>query len=445
MRQDLSNKIRGLGICAAIAVGTSLGVLAPPAMAAPANDNFADRAVMPSTLPAEVEGSNVGATAESPEWISGLPFDGHHSVWWEWQAPETRLVAVGTCGTDFRSRVGIFTGESLSEILQHRVVPIGAVESSDCAQRYIFPAVAGTRYELGVDGDGFYIPGPEGEPVGPPDDEGTVKLRIAPEPAPANDALEGAAPLNEILWELPDGTRQVLANAQGSNWGATAQPGEPAGAGAGASVWYRWTPVESGQATFSVMSSGGQAVMAIYSGSSLGTLVPVASGSAPYSPVTFVAEGEREYLIQVDGAPEEGGAPWMGTFSLVLSQFLPHGPGMLTEAQYSQPHKLEAPKSTASAPATSPVPAAPVIRAPAVGRAGTATVRFGDATPDVSFRCKIDDNGFHGCASPLKLRGLSAGEHRLEVRANARGGARSRPAVLHFRVPAPPRHRHSAG
>lgn len=443
MERRRSKNLRAIGVCAAIAVGTSLGVLAPPAMAAPANDNFADRAVMPSTLPAEVEGSNVGATAESPESITGLPFDGHHSVWWEWQAPETRLVSVGTCGTDFSSRVGIFTGEALSELLQHRVIPVGAVESPDCAHRYIFPAVAGTRYELGVDGDGFYVPGPEGEPVVPPDDEGTVRLRIAPEPAPANDNLEAASPLNEILWELPDGTRQVLGNVQGSNWGATAQPGEPAGLGAGASVWYRWTPVETGQVTFSVMSNGGRPALDIYARGSIGALTLVASSNGGFPPAGFIAEGELEYLVRVDGAEEDGGAPWMGTFTLVLSQNLPRGLGPPpTEQVHSMPHKLEAPPTTLKPPLASSPPAAPVIHAPTVGGAGATTVRFGDSTPGVSFRCKVDADGFHGCASPLKLRGLAPGRHRLEVRAKTRDGVGSRATVLHFRVPAShPHHR----
>ncbi|MBS1845092.1 MAG: hypothetical protein JST53_11800, partial [Actinobacteria bacterium] len=161
--------LRSLGICAAIAVGASLGTFAPAALAAPPNDHFANRLEMPGTLPSEVEGSNVGATAESPEWISGQAFDAHHSVWWEWQAPETRLVAVGTCGTDFRIRVGVFTGESLPELLANRVVLPAAPEPGGCADRYLFEAVAGTKYELGVDGDGSYVPGPEGEPGSPPD------------------------------------------------------------------------------------------------------------------------------------------------------------------------------------------------------------------------------------------------------------------------------------
>jgi hypothetical protein len=64
MKAPRSGKFRSFGIIAAIAVGASLGLLAPAAMAAPANDNFAARETIPSTLPATAEGSNVGATGE---------------------------------------------------------------------------------------------------------------------------------------------------------------------------------------------------------------------------------------------------------------------------------------------------------------------------------------------------------------------------------------------
>ncbi len=447
MEHRRSSKFRSIGICAAIAVGTSLGVLAPPAMAAPANDDFANRVEMPGTLPAEAEGSNVGATAESGEMISGQAFDAHHSVWWEWQAPETRLVAVGTCGTEFGSRVGIFTGEALSELLAHRVVPSGAPEPGGCDRRYIFEATAGTRYELGVDGDGTTFPGPGGETLGPPVNEGQIKLRIAPEPAPANDDIAAAAPFNEVMWELPpDGKRQVLGNVQGTNWGATAQPGEPIGAGAGASVWYRWTPVETAPATVSVMTNESRPTLDVFTRGSLGALTPVASGTGYFPTASFPAEEEREYLIRVDGAAEEDGLPWMGTFSLVLVQNLPPGSGPPpTEQVHSAPHKYEAPPSSPPSAASTAPPAAPVIHAPTVGSAGTATVRFGDATGGVSYRCKVDANAFHHCASPLTLRGLAPGRHRLEVRAKARNGVGSRPAVLHFRVPPAHRHPRQAG
>jgi hypothetical protein len=83
VRPRRSGHLRALGICAAIAVGASLGVLAPAAMAAPANDHFADRAPLTGPLPIEVAESNAGATAEEGEFIALRGFAAHHSLWWE--------------------------------------------------------------------------------------------------------------------------------------------------------------------------------------------------------------------------------------------------------------------------------------------------------------------------------------------------------------------------
>ena len=33
-----------------------------------------------------------------------------HSVWFEWKAPSTGFVTVGTCGSDFTTATSIYTG-----------------------------------------------------------------------------------------------------------------------------------------------------------------------------------------------------------------------------------------------------------------------------------------------------------------------------------------------
>ena len=270
---------------------------------------------------------------------------------------------------------------------------------------------------------------------------------MKPEPVPANDDIANAASLNDFMVESPNLEREVIGSAEGYNWGATREPGEPAGAGGGASVWYHWTPVESASASVGVMGGRGTMALDVFARGSQGALIPVASSSAETAAVWFPAEAEREYLIRVDGLVEESGLPWMGTFHVLLGQRLPPGLGPPpTEQVISAPHKLEAPAAhPAPTQAPSSTPAAPVIHAPTVGNAGTATVRFGDATGGVSYRCKVDANAFHHCASPLTLRGLAPGRHRLEVRAKARNGVGSRPAVLHFRVPPAHRHPRQAG
>lgn len=72
--------------------------LAPAgAMAAPANDNFENRTVLPAGFsggnPVEATGSNVGATKETGENIS--PFAAGHSIWFEWEATATEWVTIG--------------------------------------------------------------------------------------------------------------------------------------------------------------------------------------------------------------------------------------------------------------------------------------------------------------------------------------------------------------
>jgi len=409
--------LRSLGICAAIAVGASLGTFAPAAMAAPPNDLFANREAMPSTLPAVAEGSNIGATAEPEEGLSGTGHDARHSVWWQWEAPTTQVVSIGTCGTEFRTTLGIFTGEAFSEL--HRVVLWNAVEGHTCATRLSFQATAGTRYDIGVDGDLFY-PEPETHLSG----EGAIKLQVTADPPPPNDAFESPGPWSiDQISEYPDGThRRLLMAAEGSNFGATVQPGEPVhgGAGAGASVWYRWTPNESGPAElhFGANASPSRGVVAVYTGSSLSGLTPVVSRVEPMlTPIEFAAEAGREYRIAVDGVEEPGGVPWMSNFFLNLIETLP-----------------DHPRGTTAAPPPPPLPA-PRVKRKIDPKAHTATFRFRSAAPGSSFRCRLDKRRFQGCRSPYVLHGLAIGKHRLAVLATAPGQAASAPAIVHFALP----------
>ncbi|HEY2053021.1 MAG TPA: hypothetical protein VGH14_03695 [Solirubrobacterales bacterium] len=102
---------------------------------------------------------------------------------------------------------------------------------------------------------------------------------------------------------------------------------------------------------------------------------------------------------------------------------------------------IEPPRQPASSP-----PAPPVVGRPSIDTAArAATFRFHGAAPGLTYRCKVDGKGFRACSSPYKVACLSPGKHRLEVQAHASGGAISRPAIVHFRVPAAQRHHHPAG
>lgn len=124
---------------------------------------------------------------------------------------------------------------------------------------------------------------------------------------PANDNFASAAALTGTSW-----TRT------GTTVNATAETGEPSHAGQapGFSVWYLWTAPSSGAATISTEGSGFDTVLAVYTGSSVGALTPVAANDDPASggtsaAVSFQAVAGTVYRIAVDG---KGGAS--GSLSL---------------------------------------------------------------------------------------------------------------------------------
>jgi hypothetical protein len=92
-----------------------------------------------------------------------------------------------------------------------------------------------------------------------------------------------------------------------SNVGATKEVGETNHVGkiGGKSVWVSWTPSASGIATFSTRGSSFDTLLAIYTGASVASLVPVAAdedrGGFLTSQASFNATNGTEYLIAIDG------------------------------------------------------------------------------------------------------------------------------------------------
>jgi hypothetical protein len=184
-----SNNFRAIGICAAIAVGTSLVMIAPGALAGPANDSFSARTDLGEALPAEAVESNADATQQSEEWF-GKDATGH-SIWWEWTSPATELVTVSSCESDFPTLLAVFEGDRLGHLT--RIGDPPGMPWPGChsvGEEYDFWAQAGTTYVIGVDGNGFYEPGKRGGPlVEPPSGEGRVILRVEPSADSYRDAM----------------------------------------------------------------------------------------------------------------------------------------------------------------------------------------------------------------------------------------------------------------
>ncbi len=111
--------------------------------------------------------------------------------------------------------------------------------------------------------------------------------------------------------------RPRFANAnlslRSSNAGATAEAGEPAHAGlpAAATLWWEWTAPASGNVSLTTAGSAYDTVLAVYTGTALGALVPVAAndndGGAATSRLAFAASAGTTYQIAVAAKDAVGG------------------------------------------------------------------------------------------------------------------------------------------
>lgn len=124
-----------------------------------------------------------------------------------------------------------------------------------------------------------------------------VSTNAPPVVRPANDNLASAAGVTGTSW-----TRT------GSSVNATAETGEPSHAGQapGFSIWYTWTAPASGAATIATAGSSFDTVLAVYTGSAVSALTPVAANDNPANggtaaAVSFQAVAGAVYRIAVDG------------------------------------------------------------------------------------------------------------------------------------------------
>jgi hypothetical protein len=123
---------------------------------------------------------------------------------------------------------------------------------------------------------------------------------------------------NNQLLSLPAndnfGSAQIVTGCSGSlnstNLGATGEEGEPIHSPddkrSFRSVWYQWLAPSNGPVTFTTAGSGFDTVLAVYTGDSLGSLVPLGrdddnSVNDKTSSVSFTASAGTTYRIAVDG------------------------------------------------------------------------------------------------------------------------------------------------
>ncbi len=148
---------------------------------------------------------------------------------------------------------------------------------------------------------------------------GTVSLAVPV----ANAAKPGPRPANDDFANAQVLTGSLPITINGTNVGATAEDGEPQHGPVGASpasVWYSWTAQSGGPVQVDVCGTGTNydAAVAVYTGSSLGSLNPIRQALPTCSyrsgVPAFKATAGTTYKIAVDGFDGE-----QGNFALNLS------------------------------------------------------------------------------------------------------------------------------
>lgn len=341
------------------------------------------------------EGVTVGATQEPGEVVpAGW---GGATIWFAWTAPEDGAATLSTCGSDYDAQVAAYAGDSVAAL-----TPVGRMTSGYpwlCESRpmLVFGVSAGDSYRFAVDGKAIPATGQV--------ETGNVWLRLNLGIGyPQNDAFS-----NPLGAPWSGDTAEFTGTSD-----ATKQLGEPAHAGdlGGASVWFKWTAPEAGTARFATCGSSFDTLLAIYTGSSVRALTPVAANDDSSGPrcsqtsaseVSFRAVAGTEYRIAVDGAGGTGGRLML---SNGFARDLPRKP----LDTYLRRLRI--------------VPARHL-----------AWAYFRGSEPGLHFRCQIDRRRWRSCRSPAKLTGLRTGRHVFRVAAIDGSGNRDpSPRVKPFRI-----------
>jgi hypothetical protein len=256
--------------------------------APPPNDNFANRITLTGTNLSFV-GTNIDASKEIGEPNHG-GYAGGQSVWWTWTAPVSGRVAIAvTAGSLQSPLLGVYTGTDVANL-----TPV-ASEGGYSSLYVAFNAIAGTAYQIAVDGNPAYN-----------GSEGTFIVTLQFVTGPPNDDFAGRTSLT--------GTNISITT---SNVGASKEIGEPnhAGCAGGKSVWWTWTAPVSGRVAVAVTAGTlSYPLLGVYTGTDVTSLTLIATeGSYSSLYVAFNAVAGTEYQIAVDGNYASS-----GTFTLAV-------------------------------------------------------------------------------------------------------------------------------
>jgi hypothetical protein len=275
---------------------------------APPNDRFANATTLNGP-----SGTATGDTTEAifeqgePGPVPRLYQSASRSVWFRWTAPADGSATFDTAGSSFRTRIGIFTGSTLTSL-----TPIGGANSASGNWSVDFQVTAGATYDVQIDGD---VLEERAETQG-----GAYRLAWSFSPgqpsnnAPGNDAFSAAQTVPASGGAL-----------SGDTTSATREAGEPliVGNPGGHSVWIAWTASVTGSATVDTEGSAFDTTLAVYTGTAVGSLTRLVenddSGSGTTSSVSFTVTAGTTYRIQLDGYNGTSRPPWYGTYTLTVT------------------------------------------------------------------------------------------------------------------------------
>jgi hypothetical protein len=372
----------------------------------PANDDFVNAQTLTGSA-TSVIAPNWGATKEPGE-PDHRGNKGGASVWFSWTAPRTEGASVGVCGgpVGIERVIAVYTGDAVGAL-----TPVPPIEPwGNC--RVAFMAIVGVTYRIAVDGE-------YNAAIGTANMEAPqLSLSMFPE----NDDFD-----NSI--ELHAGSGAKLFAVGYGNVGATKQAGEPshAGNGGGASVWFKWTAPVSGSLQVSACSGEFPTLLAVYTGSSLNHLTPIAAssnardsgcpglGEGDEGQIGFNVDSGATYRIAIDGYD----GSW-GKFGLV---FAPSDERLkIAEPQPEPPSARRRPNTR-------------IAKRHVNRRRGIAVFSLRSNQPGSRFLCKLDSRRFRACRSTVVYRHLRPGRHSFRAKAvDAAGVSDATPAVFRFRI-----------
>lgn len=248
-----------------------------------ANDHFTN-AILITGVTTGIAASTDLASLEAGE-PNHAGVAGVSSIWYKWVAPSNMSVTLSTEGSSFDTLLAVYTGTAVNSLTP--VASNNNISSGNTNSRVTFSATGGTTYRIAV--AGVQVPGYPG--IG---QKGTVQLHFNPA---FNDNFASAITIT--------GNTGAFG---GSNRGATRQAGEPVHAGTTSSnsIWYNWTATNTVPVTFDTIGSTFDTLLAIYTGSSVGSLTLTGSDRGSAGPgasrVMFNATNGITYRIAVDGA-----------------------------------------------------------------------------------------------------------------------------------------------